>query len=192
MDSKKYLKSFGWKEGEGLRRGGIKKPILVKHKYDLKGVGKNQISDDVCWWETAFDNKLKVMSVTEDVNDKIAIEEAKRRIDKGNSVLYQMFVKGETLIGNKSVEEKREPGSENVAHVVERAGAGAEEVAPQQILFFFDSDDEKSEKKKGKKKKKKLKLRLKLKEKGGGKRGKRDKKKNKDEKGKRDKKKNKK
>ena len=37
MDSKGYLQSYGWIEGEALRDGGLKRPILVKHKKDKKG-----------------------------------------------------------------------------------------------------------------------------------------------------------
>lgn len=46
MDSKGYLKSYGWQEGEALQKGGLKKPILVKHKKDKKGLGCAPGQDD--------------------------------------------------------------------------------------------------------------------------------------------------
>lgn len=69
MDGKSYLKSYGWQEGEGLRKGSLKKPILVKHKRDKKGLGGAVgHNDGEAWWERLFDGQLKNLDVSTDSN----------------------------------------------------------------------------------------------------------------------------
>lgn len=63
MDAKGYLQSYGWKEGEALKHGGLKKPILVKHKQDTKGLGHGGNDADM-WWEKLFDGQLKSLEVS--------------------------------------------------------------------------------------------------------------------------------
>ncbi|CAY67125.1 Nucleolar protein of unknown function implicated in ribosome biogenesis [Komagataella phaffii GS115] len=101
MDSKRYLVSYGWKEGEALKKGGLKRPILVKQKRDTKGLG-NDINDGEVWWEKLFDVQLKNLEVYN--SDKVKFEQKEIKIDK--SPLYSMFVQGEGLTGTIGVEEE--------------------------------------------------------------------------------------
>ncbi|KAI0465441.1 hypothetical protein LJB42_000676 [Komagataella kurtzmanii] len=101
MDSKRYLVSYGWKEGEALKKGGLKRPILVKQKRDTKGLG-NDINDGEVWWEKLFDVQLKNLEVYN--SDKVKFEQKEIKVDK--SPLYSMFVQGEGLTGTIGVEEE--------------------------------------------------------------------------------------
>lgn len=104
MNAKIYLKSYGWKEGEALKKGGLKKPILVRHKKDSKGLGHDGGEKDV-WWEKLFDSQLKNLEVNGtnsgsyefNSNTEAVLSEFKKQ----NS-LYSMFVKGEGLKGTMS------------------------------------------------------------------------------------------
>jgi len=114
MDSLGYLKKYGWKEGEALKEGGLKRPILVSHKYDYKGVGQNS-NDGVAWWERLFDGQLKALDVNGGGIDQVAAgrkttgiptmfnpnasKVKASEIDKSESPLYRMFVFGEILQG---------------------------------------------------------------------------------------------
>ncbi len=114
MNSVEYLKKFGWKEGEALKEGGLKRPILVKHKYDYKGVGQDA-NDGVAWWERLFDGQLKALDVNGGGIDQVAAGKKNTGIptmfnpnaskvkasgiDKSESPLYRMFVFGEILQG---------------------------------------------------------------------------------------------
>lgn len=104
MDSKEYLISYGWKEGEALRKGGLKKPILVKHKKDKKGLGCAPGQDDSeAWWERLFDGQLKNLDVNcSSTNGKIEFKQNKvvaTSVSKSSSPLYKWFVRGEGLKG---------------------------------------------------------------------------------------------
>lgn len=105
IDSKEYLKSYGWQEGEALKNGGLKKPILVKHKRDRKGLGTTPGNDDSkVWWEQMFDTQLKSLDVFagNKAGEEIVFkqnEDVARSLSKQNSPLYQWFVKGEGLKG---------------------------------------------------------------------------------------------
>lgn len=112
MDSKQYLKSYGWKEGEAFKNGGLKNPILVKHKRDKKGLGRMLGQDDSDpWWERLFDGQLKNLNVNCNNEDNIIFEQKKHISPtlKCNSSLYKWFVKGESLKGtitNDIIENK--------------------------------------------------------------------------------------
>ncbi|QLL34701.1 hypothetical protein HG536_0H00760 [Torulaspora globosa] len=104
MDSKEYLISYGWKEGEALRKGGLKKPILVKHKKDKKGLGCAPGQDDSeAWWERLFDGQLKNLDVScSSTSGKIEFkqnESVATGVSKSVSPLYRWFVRGEGLKG---------------------------------------------------------------------------------------------
>lgn len=101
MDARLYLKNYGWQDGQALKNGGIKKPILVKHKKDKKGLGSDGNDADV-WWERLFDGQLKTLDVTSSSNG-VSFEtnatEAENHLRRSMSPLYKMFVKGEGLAG---------------------------------------------------------------------------------------------
>lgn len=62
MDSSAYLKSHGWRgAGHSLDQTGrgLKKPLLVSHKVDVLGVGKQKHLASDQWWMRAFDESLK-------------------------------------------------------------------------------------------------------------------------------------
>lgn len=102
MDSKGYLKSYGWQEGEALRNGGLKKPILVKHKKDKKGLGCAPGHDDSeAWWERLFDGQLRNLDIKSG-SDGISFKQNEvvaSSISKSDSPLYRSFVRGEVLKG---------------------------------------------------------------------------------------------
>lgn len=107
MDTKGYLQLYGWKEGEALRHGGLRKPILVKHKRDTKGLGHDAGGTDM-WWERVFDGQLKALEVgvgggaiSFQLGEVVASAVAKR-----DSPLYRMFVQGEGLSGTIEVEKQ--------------------------------------------------------------------------------------
>lgn len=102
MDAKLYLQSYGWKDGEALQLGGIRKPILVKHKKDTKGLGHGTNEADM-WWELLFDGQLKNLEVTHNKKGGVSIshnvDAAVETARKANLPLYRMFVKGKGLAG---------------------------------------------------------------------------------------------
>ncbi|CCH59154.1 hypothetical protein TBLA_0B03130 [Henningerozyma blattae CBS 6284] len=116
MDSKEYLVSYGWKEGEALRDGGLKKPILVKHKRDKKGLGNSPGNDDSeAWWERLFDGQLKSLDVSVSGSSSSSSISFKQdspvatAVSRQSSPLYSWFVKGEGLkgtIGQKITDEE--------------------------------------------------------------------------------------
>ena len=110
MNSSEYLKSYGWEEGEALKEGGLKKPILVKHKRDKKGLGSAPGNDDSeAWWERLFDGHLKNLEVsTSTKKSGIVFKQNKvvaSAVSKQSSPLYQWFVKGEGLQGTIKKDE---------------------------------------------------------------------------------------
>lgn len=116
MDSKEYLISYGWKEGEAFREGGLKRPILVKHKRDKKGLGNAPGGNDgEAWWERLFDGHLKNLDVSTDSNNgsiKFTQNEAvATTVSKSSSPLYRWFVKGEGLKGTITNLGKKEEAS---------------------------------------------------------------------------------
>ncbi|AJP40963.1 AIC_G0043090.mRNA.1.CDS.1 [Saccharomyces cerevisiae] len=116
MDSKEYLISYGWKEGEAFREGGLKRPILVKHKRDKKGLGNAPgRNDGEAWWERLFDGHLKNLDVSTDSNNgsiKFTQNEAvATAVSKSSSPLYRWFVKGEGLKGTITNLGKKEEAS---------------------------------------------------------------------------------
>lgn len=126
MKASLYLNSFGWKEGEALQKGGIKKPILVKHKKDTKGLGFDGNDTDM-WWERLFDGQLKNLEVSNGssgVSFKRNLREVESFTSQANSPLYKMFVRGEGLAGtvgkidNAPVSVKANVGE--VLEIVER------------------------------------------------------------------------
>lgn len=170
MDSQKYLESYGWVPGEALQKGGLKKPILVSHKFDLKGVGHGS-TDNASWWETIFDGQLKSLDVNkkgEFNKDKDKLKELEKEEIKKRSPLYQMFVKGEILMGtvdkdgkkinlNKDNNKKRKIDDFDM-----KTDENGENTS--QLVFFYSSEEDsdgehsrkkiKAEKKKVKKEKK--------------------------------------
>ncbi|SCU78565.1 LAMI_0A05050g1_1 [Lachancea mirantina] len=103
MDSSGYLRSFGWQEGEALKKGGLKRPILVKYKKDRKGLGTAPGHDDSeMWWERLFDGQLKNLEVGTSgscVTFKQNVNVTASGICKNESPLYRWFVRGEGLRG---------------------------------------------------------------------------------------------
>ena len=191
MDSQKYLESYGWVKGEPLQKGGLRKPILVTHKFDVKGVG-HQAKDTIAWWETVFDGQLRSLDVNKTggfASDEKKKEDLENEERKKNSPLYQMFVKGEVLRGTvDAMKDNEKINTKRKVEEIEDTESG------DQLVFFFSSDEEdvdktekrkkrklakaaKKEKKAAKKEKKALK-----KEKKDKKRDKKDKKERKDKK----------
>ncbi|EMG49024.1 hypothetical protein G210_0304 [Candida maltosa Xu316] len=133
MNASVYLQSFGWKEGEALQKGGLKKPILVKHKKDTKGLGHDSNDSDM-WWEKLFDGQLKNLEVNNDSkNGNVTFEtnndEVVNTFQKSISPLYKMFVKGEGLAGtvgktDHTKEKHREISSKAALKEMEKLTSG--------------------------------------------------------------------
>ncbi|ODV90120.1 hypothetical protein CANCADRAFT_19429, partial [Tortispora caseinolytica NRRL Y-17796] len=96
MDPQAYLQQYGWKPGQGLRSRGLKKPILVAHKTDTRGLGNKKHTHDH-WWETLFDSQLK--SITSNGESIVKDEKVFKEITRFRSPLYRNFVLGERLLG---------------------------------------------------------------------------------------------
>ncbi|KAI5950941.1 hypothetical protein KGF54_004015 [Candida jiufengensis] len=144
MNAKVYLQSYGWNEGEALQKGGLKKPILVKHKKDTKGLGHDTNNADM-WWEKLFDGQLKNLQVENDtkngeVSFKSDNESALKNLKKDLSPLYRMFVKGEGLQGTVG---KTEHVKE--AHVDNLTEKAAEEI--DKLTHILKSTNGKRQKK---------------------------------------------
>lgn len=101
MNAQSYLEGYGWIVGQPLKRGGLKKPILVKHKKDSKGLGHTkQVHDS--WWERVFDGQLKSLQVNTGGSKSLEfnVEQAEMSgIAREISPLYRRFVYGGTLKG---------------------------------------------------------------------------------------------
>ncbi|KAI3404826.2 hypothetical protein KGF56_002343 [Candida oxycetoniae] len=117
MDAKLYLQSFGWEEGQPLKKGGLKKPILVKHKKDTKGLGHDTNNADM-WWEQLFDGQLKTLQVDNGGGNGEVLfrkdEVIASTVQRSMSPLYRMFVKGQGLAGTmeKEAQEKKKDDEE--------------------------------------------------------------------------------
>lgn len=162
MDSKEYLISYGWKEGEALQKGGLKKPILVKHKKDKKGLGSAPGQDDSeAWWERLFDGHLKNLDVTSDTtNGGIKFKQNEvvaSAVSKSSSPLYRWFVKGEGLRGTigKSVAVKRQQVVSVASETSRRKRKRSENDGDQKALEKDSKAKKKSRKDKKDKKAKK-------------------------------------
>lgn len=94
MNSEQFLINQGWRKGEGLRPGAIKKPVLVSRKKDNKGLGFDPQKSDG-WWERMFDGHLKSLDVLDkNGSGKVSfkIDEEKKKRD--TSILYSSFLSG--------------------------------------------------------------------------------------------------
>lgn len=101
MDPEKYLRSQGWKPGQGLRADSIKKPLLVKHRKDNKGLGHNPMANEG-WWERVFDGHLKSLDAFSDKNG-VSFSKDEEKLRKAISPLYTMFRHGGVLEGTIEV-----------------------------------------------------------------------------------------
>ena len=49
-----YLSSQGWSgPGTALKKGGIRKPITIAHKTNMRGIGKER-DTGYAWWEDVY------------------------------------------------------------------------------------------------------------------------------------------
>lgn len=166
MDSKGYLESFGWRNGEALKKGGIKKPILVKHKKDKKGIGHQPNGSADAWWERLFDGQLKGLDVNQDSTNGISFKQEKEVIATGirqqDSPLYKMFVRGETLQGTtgKVILTKstiKEDGTNSIVDTIKTSSNDDSKKTSPPETIPSDSTIEKTKKDKRSKKDKKSK-----------------------------------
>ncbi|KAM9927953.1 hypothetical protein OXX59_002173 [Metschnikowia pulcherrima] len=194
MNASSYLQSFGWQEGQALQKGGLRKPILVKHKKDNKGLG-SEVNDADMWWERLFDGQLKSLEVTSGSNGVSVKQNEKEVADhmrKANSPLYRMFVRGEGLAGTvgktenalvKSITIEATEVFDNVTRSVDSLKSGRKEKSKKnsekekkEKKMKEDKKDKKDKKTKEDKKDKKSKLETRDKKEKSGKKEKEDKK----------------
>ena len=127
MDGAVYLMSYGWTQGEALRHGGLKRPILVKHKKDQKGLGHNADQQEA-WWERVFDGQLKSLDVNTSGGSSSEVSFTQREvkvsgISKNVSPLYRMFRYGGILEGSiKEVKVSIPQKKEEAATTTEPTG----------------------------------------------------------------------
>lgn len=149
MNANLYLQSFGWKEGEALLNGGLKKPILVKHKKDTKGLGHGGNDADM-WWEKLFDSQLTNLAV-DNSNGLVSFIQNKQNVlqdaRRSQSSLYKLFVKGAGLEGTV--------GKTNLE--VSSTGAARPESKEEKERKVWEKQQRKDRKIKEKEQKKKLK-----------------------------------
>lgn len=162
MDSKGYLKSYGWEEGEALRHGGLKKPILVKHKKDKKGLGCAPGNDDSeAWWERLFDGQLRGLDVQTGSNG-ISFKQSEviaSSVSKSESPLYKWFVRGEVLKGTIEMNLPNEDKS-SVVKVTELAEEDTKKKEKKEKKKEKSDKSKKSSKHKSKDKKHKSKYKV--------------------------------
>lgn len=187
MNARVYLKSYGWVEGEALQNGGLKKPILVKHKKDLKGLGHDS-NDSDNWWEKLFDGQLKNLEVNQGPNNEVSIKTnddlVERDLRKLTSPLYKMFVKGKGLEGTvgkiylNSLKDDHDPDAKKANPKVRPVPSldANKEKGQNSKLKNKKKNEKKEKKEKEKLKKEKLKKRSKEKESPKSKKVKSDKK----------------
>lgn len=145
MNASEYLQAYGWKKGEALQQGGLRKPILVKHKKDTRGLGHNSDLHEA-WWERMFDGQLKGLDVNAEGTDgvKFCQNEVKPSgISRHLSPLYRMFVWGGVLEG--TIDQLKKQQEEEKANKKTKSKKRRKS----------DSDDETDRSKKKKKEKKK-------------------------------------
>lgn len=124
MNAHALLTSQGWRgTGHSLHptsdTTGLSKPLLVSQKANNLGVGKKQHRTSDMWWMNAFDKSLKgldtseegkvVQTVTNGGLDMV-VKGGARFVGKGGG-LYASFVRGESLGGTITPEERGEVGN---------------------------------------------------------------------------------
>ncbi|KAK6204546.1 uncharacterized protein RJT21DRAFT_100906 [Scheffersomyces amazonensis] len=156
MNASIYLKSFGWKEGEALQKGGLKKPILVKHKKDTKGLGHDTNDSDM-WWEKLFDGQLKSLEVNKADSGEYTIKQNEEsivsHIRKETSVLYRMFVKGEGLAGTVGKDKKSKSKKESSS--IDKSKSKSKSKDLEKLKTKVEKKEKKDKKEKKEKKDKK-------------------------------------
>lgn len=149
MNASEYLQAYGWKQGEALQKGGLRKPILVKHKKDTRGLGHGSDMQEA-WWERMFDGQLKGLDVNTEGSDGIQFcqnEVKPSGISRHLSPLYRMFVWGGVLEGTIDQLKKQQEDEK------------ANKKAKSKKRRKNDSEDDTDRSKKKKKEKKKEKKR---------------------------------
>lgn len=148
MDSRGYLQSYGWKEGEAFKSGGLRKPILLKHKKDTKGLGHDADQAEA-WWERVFDGQLKSLDVSLSGSNEVNFKQNEIKvtgISKSASPLYRMFVQGEGLqgtIGSKSSTFQKSIKPEIlIANTEESKGPDGINFVDDNLMIFNLTDDE--------------------------------------------------
>lgn len=123
MDAAAYLTNQGWRgDGHALHHSGrgITKPIHISKKANVLGVGKKQHDAHADqWWARAFDDTLKGLNTTKnEATGKvqgIAFGSGAQALQMvgiggakwvGQGGLYSNFVRGESLSGTLTPEEK--------------------------------------------------------------------------------------
>ena len=125
MDAAAYLTNQGWRgDGHALHHSGrgITKPIRIPQKANVLGVGKKPHDAHADqWWARAFDDTLKGLNTTKnDTTGKTdgvqfgAGAQALQMVGIGGAKwvgqvgLYSNFVRGESLSGTLTPEEKND------------------------------------------------------------------------------------
>ncbi|KAL2039280.1 hypothetical protein N7G274_007948 [Stereocaulon virgatum] len=135
MDTAAYLRSQGWAgHGHALHHSGrgLTKPLAMNQKNNVLGIGKKKHDAHADqWWARAFDETLKGINTTRDVDTGAtqsiqlgsgaqALQMAGRGGAKwgGGKGLYGHFVRGESLSGTLTPEESTSTPTSKDEHEV--------------------------------------------------------------------------
>lgn len=128
MNAADYLQSYGWRKGEALKHGGLKRPIQVKHKKDQKGLGHTHDNQEA-WWERVFDGQLKALDVSTDRDSSqvsfVQKEIKVRAVSRYSSPLYKNFVRGGLLEG--TIKKRDEVERVEEITIISRSSEGVNE-----------------------------------------------------------------
>ena len=123
MNAAAYLTNQGWRgDGHALHHSGrgITKPIHIPHKANVLGVGKKKHDAHADqWWARAFDDTLKGLNAPKNAatgkTEAVALSSDAPALQMvgiggpkwvGQGSLYSNFVRGESLSGTLTPEEK--------------------------------------------------------------------------------------
>ncbi|KAF2401670.1 hypothetical protein EJ06DRAFT_528830 [Trichodelitschia bisporula] len=122
MDARAHLTRHGWRgDGHSLdpSNRGLKKPLLITHKTDQKGLGTKKAAENLSdqWWLRAFDDALQQVGAE----------------DRKVGGLYGFFVRGGVLGGTIGEDDEVRPGDKDGRGEGEKRSDNADADAPAAV-----------------------------------------------------------
>lgn len=152
MNVEEYLLKQGWKKGHALQPGGIKNPILVAHKSDMKGLGFNPQASEG-WWERVFDGHLKALDFSSKGNSKPQFEFDEEQRRRNTSPLYAQFRSAGMLEG--SIKNTKQENKLKKSSSKDKKEKKEKEKSKRNKRSSSDNDDTKKDKHSKRKRKEK-------------------------------------
>lgn len=145
MDAAAYLTNQGWRgDGHTLHHSGrgITKPLHISQKANVLGVGRKQHDAHADqWWARAFDDTLKGLNTTKNEatgkTEGIAFGSGAQALQMvgiggakwvGQGGLYSNFVRGKSLSGTLTPEEKDHRDTQSQSEAQGRRTRGSNDV----------------------------------------------------------------